>query len=225
MTHEAVLLLVLVTSGMFAVAILIWFERKSRQVAGAAPVPATDKPPTEVATDEGVYESRSTLLSPAERSFFGVLERAVNGDYRVFAKVRVADIVRPRPTDSRREWQSAHNRITGKHLDFVLCEPGGLELAGAVELDDQSHDTLERGVRDAFVDDVFRDAGIPLIRFPAKAAYSVGSVRDEITKALRGPAATETMGGGASDQGLCPTDAQRWVDHADKQRGFTAVVR
>ena len=35
------------------------------------------------------YEKIDTLLTPAERSFFGVLEQALDGTARVFAKVRV----------------------------------------------------------------------------------------------------------------------------------------
>lgn len=38
------------------------------------------------------YQPARTLFSAAERSFLGVLDQAIGPDYRVFGKVRVADI-------------------------------------------------------------------------------------------------------------------------------------
>ncbi|MGA9453526.1 MAG: DUF2726 domain-containing protein, partial [Verrucomicrobiia bacterium] len=81
------------------------------------------------------YEAVPALLTPAERSFFGVLQQALGSDYHVFAKVRLADIVRPVRNPSRSGWQSAFNRITGKHVDFVLCDPARLGVVGVIELD------------------------------------------------------------------------------------------
>ncbi len=40
------------------------------------------------------YERRAALFTRAERSFLGVLDQAAAGDYRVFGKVRVADILK-----------------------------------------------------------------------------------------------------------------------------------
>src|SRR5689334_7874862 len=42
------------------------------------------------------YETAGILLSPAELSFFHVLESAVGAEFRLFAKVRLADVVRVR---------------------------------------------------------------------------------------------------------------------------------
>lgn len=41
------------------------------------------------------FESRNTIFTPAERSFLGVLEQALDGRYRIFGKVRLGDIVKP----------------------------------------------------------------------------------------------------------------------------------
>jgi hypothetical protein len=41
-----------------------------------------------------------------------------------------------------------------------------------VELDDSSHARPDRQERDVFVDEVFEVAGLPLLRVPAKSAYS-----------------------------------------------------
>jgi len=126
------------------------------------------------------YEAIPELLSPAERSFYGVLQQAAAKEFQIFAKVRLADIVRPVPGPSRSGWQSAFNRITGKHVDFVLCDPLTLGVVLAVELDDKSHRRFERGFRDSLVDGALCDAKIPVLRVAARQSYSPAQIREQI---------------------------------------------
>ena len=132
------------------------------------------------------YEKELALLSPAERSFLGVLEQAVNGRYRFMGKVRLADVVKVKTGMSRSAWQNAFNRIQSKHLDFVACDPATLMVQFAVELDDETHSQSKRQERDEFVDKALQAAGIPIFHFIAKRGYSVQDVQGVLseTKAL-----------------------------------------
>jgi len=78
---------------------------------------------------------RDDFLSPAERSFFGVLRQAAGDRLVVFAKVRVGDVLMVPNTGS----QGDRNRIAQKHFDFLVCLPDSLQPAAAIELDDRSH--------------------------------------------------------------------------------------
>jgi hypothetical protein len=40
------------------------------------------------------YNREPTLFSPSERSFFGVLEQVLGSEYKVFGKVRIADLLK-----------------------------------------------------------------------------------------------------------------------------------
>ncbi len=52
------------------------------------------------------YRKKGPLLTPAERSFYGVLLQAIDSDkYCVFGKVRVADLLEPQPSRNRSQWQ------------------------------------------------------------------------------------------------------------------------
>lgn len=126
------------------------------------------------------YEAVTEFLSPAERSFFGVLQQAVVSKYQVFAKVRLADIVRPVRNPSRSGWQTAFNRITGKHVDFVLCEPATLRVVAVIELDDRTHERFERSVRDNLVDSALANAGIPVLRVSVRQSYSPAQIREQV---------------------------------------------
>jgi hypothetical protein len=131
------------------------------------------------------YEAIPALLTPAERSFFGVLQQALASDYQIFAKVRLADIVRPVRSPSRSGWRSAFNRITGKHVDFVLCDSERLGIVAVVELDDRTHERFERGVRDSLVDTALADAKIPVLRVSARQAYSPAQIREQVQSLFR----------------------------------------
>lgn len=130
------------------------------------------------------YEARKDLFSPAERSFLGVLEQAIEGRYRVHGKVRLGDLIQPVRGYSRSQRTVAWNRINRKHVDFVLCQPDTLAPVGAVELDDASHQRKDRSDRDAFVDQALYSAGIPMVRFAARKGYSVAELKAQLEAVL-----------------------------------------
>ena len=55
---------------------------------------------------------------------------------------------------------SAWNRFDRKTVDFVLVDPQSFEVRKVVELDDRSHDGVDRKGRDTLVDDILGRAGI-----------------------------------------------------------------
>lgn len=130
------------------------------------------------------YQRRKTLFSAAERSFLGLLDQAVSEKYRVFGKVRVADILTPANGLSGTKRQAAFNRISQKHFDYVLCSKDKLEVIAVIELDDKSHNTKKTITRDAILEKACKSAELKLIRFKAKATYPVQAVREQIELAL-----------------------------------------
>lgn len=127
------------------------------------------------------YRLRDDFLSPAERSFFGVLQLAVGSRAVVFSKVRVADLLYVSRGEGSLSYQ---NRISAKHVDFVLCDPGSLQPIAVIELDDASHGKADRIERDGFLDSAFIAAGLPLIRFSAQRQYDVKAVATRIDGSL-----------------------------------------
>ena len=124
------------------------------------------------------YSARKYIFSAAERSFYEVLKRLVSEEQTLFAKVRLADLIYvSKGTASR---QSHFNRISGKHVDFVLCNRDLAPIV-AIELDDASHDDQDRKDRDEFVAEALAAAALPLVHIRAGRAY----VLDEVRAALR----------------------------------------
>lgn len=129
------------------------------------------------------YEKEQALFSPAERSFLGILEQAVNGRHRFMGKVRLADVVKVKGGLNKSSRQNAFNRIQSKHVDIVACDPATLSIRFVVELDDNTHSRPERQGRDQFVDNALRAAGIPVVHVTAKRSYSVQDIQSVLSQA------------------------------------------
>ena len=126
------------------------------------------------------YQSKTTLCSAAERSFLGVLDQLLADRCRIFLKVRLADLIEIPKGVSKSSRQSALNRISGKHVDFVVCDKNDLSILGVVELDDQSHKSAKRRERDKFMDSALDSAGIPIVHIRAQNAYSVVDIQNQL---------------------------------------------
>jgi len=81
--------------------------------------------------------------------------------------------------------QAAINRIDRKHVDFVVCDAATMQPLLAIELDDSSHNSAKARETDAFKDEVFKAAGLPLLRVPAGYSYQSRDLQERIDGALR----------------------------------------
>jgi hypothetical protein len=131
------------------------------------------------------YQSKEVLCSPAERSFMGALDKIVGERYRIFAKVRLADIIDVQRGLSASARQRAFNRIAGKHLDFIVCNANDLSIVGAIELDDKSHLKKGRRERDQFLDKALEAASIPMLRVKAQSTYSIKEVSSDLDSTFK----------------------------------------
>lgn len=119
------------------------------------------------------FRLRDDFLSPAEISFYHVLRSIADDKFTVCPKVNLSDIFFvSRPHQN----QAARNRISRKHVDFLLCDSRSMRPRVGIELDDSSHAHENRRTRDALVEQVFDAAGLPLLHFRAQRAYNTSEI-------------------------------------------------
>jgi very-short-patch-repair endonuclease len=140
-----------------------------------------DISPDRPAVAELPYRLRDDFLSPAELSFYHVLLAAAGQTLTVCPKVNLSDVLFVSRPD---QYQAARNRIDRKHVDFLLCDRRTMRPLAGIELDDASHAREDRQARDAFVQEVFAAANLPLLRFPVQRTYDPNEVAARLTKAL-----------------------------------------
>jgi hypothetical protein len=120
---------------------------------------------------------RGRFLTTNEKSFLMTLDAALGRNYRAFAQVRLADLVSSTLGANPASRRQALNGVMAKSVDFVICDVLTLDPVAAIEVDDRSHLLPERQQRDAFVNAVFLEIGLPLMRVKARRAYSVDELR------------------------------------------------
>lgn len=119
------------------------------------------------------YRLRDDFLSPSEFSFYRVLTSIIGADKSIQSKVRLADIFFvARPNENARYF----NKISAKHVDFLVCDPVTMKPLLGIELDDSSHQQAERIERDEFVDKVFQAANLPLLHVPNQRSYNTREI-------------------------------------------------
>lgn len=62
---------------------------------------------------------------------------------------------------NRNEWGTHFNKIKAKHIDFAIVDD--MKVLLIIELDDQSHNNIERIERDKFVDDNLTACGYKIV--------------------------------------------------------------
>ena len=130
------------------------------------------------------YKLRDDFLSPTELSYYKVLSSILGSKGTLFTKVSLSDIVFVTKTD---KYMSFFNRISQRHVDFLLCESATLKPVLAIELDDSSHNRPSRKESDRFLEGVLQAAGLPILRVTPKMQYTREEVISQLKPFLPGP--------------------------------------
>lgn len=106
------------------------------------------------------YQTKGPLFSKAENVFFHYLLRITPQGFAVMGKVRVEDLIY---AVRDKGYIVGRNKIRAKHVDFVMIKIDTGEIAGILELNDNSHLRLDRKDRDEFLDQAFSSCGIKIL--------------------------------------------------------------
>lgn len=118
------------------------------------------------------YRLREPFLTTTELALFRVLAEMMGSRYVICPKVALNDvfyILRPN--------ENVHffNKIFRKHVDFLLCDPKlftptfGVEIVRPIS----KNSTRES---DKFMEELFTDAGVPLVHIPSGEKYDAGDI-------------------------------------------------
>lgn len=127
------------------------------------------------------YTRKDSLMTRAETEFFWKLNQVVQDRYFVFPQVHLSAVL-DHHVDGQ-EWKYAFRHINGKSVDYVLCDRTTLRPTYAIELDDYTHDKIDRKKRDAEVERIFEEAKFPLVRFKSYKDLSEQNIVNRLSEA------------------------------------------
>jgi very-short-patch-repair endonuclease len=91
----------------------------------------------------------------------------------VLAQVQVSRLIGVKKGYNFHQWNNRINRLS---VDYVVCKKDSTIIA-AIELDDSSHQKLNRRETDRKKDRAFKAAGVPLMRWSVKALPDESAIR------------------------------------------------
>ena len=124
------------------------------------------------------FGKRDDFLSLSELSFYKVLKQAVAERGVICPKVSLSDVLFVKQ-GSRSDRQVYFNKISRKHVDYIVCDEK-MQILFGVELDDSTHNRADRVERDKFLEKAFDAAQIPLIRIKNKNFYTLSEVKEKV---------------------------------------------
>lgn len=171
-------IMVLCFIGLVGLLVLAWGR------GGASPPPYRWPIPQQVPLP---YQRKRFFFTRTEERFYRELRRIVatiGGQLTIMAKVRLADLVIMQQGTTGREYWAAWGRISQKHADFVLLRPspeeGALTPVLVIELDDPTNERPDRRQRDALVDAIYAQCGLPIFHVQAAPRYDVDFLKTQI---------------------------------------------
>lgn len=129
------------------------------------------------------YKKKDFLITRAEHEFFDILVEIVGDKYHVFTQVHLPTILDHKVTNGQ-NWKGAFSHINGKSVDFVICDKSYIKPLLAIELDDKSHEKLDRIERDSEVERMLLDAEMSLLRFKNSGSFDKEEIKTELKKFL-----------------------------------------
>ncbi len=119
------------------------------------------------------YRKRRMVMTSTETAFYRELERQIGKDFRIFPKMRIADVIE---TMHGSKYYVNRNKILPKHLDFVICN-AWLQPILAIELNGPDHQRLERMHSDEQKRQALEEANMPLEIVPIGMQFSEAAAR------------------------------------------------
>ncbi|EEY3113213.1 DUF2726 domain-containing protein [Salmonella enterica] len=116
---------------------------------------------------DAFWQRKKTLMTEREIHFMKGLFRVVDMKrWYLCPQVRMADIVQLKGNirSRSRQWWQLFRMVSQWHVDVVIVDRRTFCIVAVIELDDASHLQLERKRRDILLEEVMRQAGIPLLR-------------------------------------------------------------
>lgn len=128
------------------------------------------------------YKRKQYLLTKSEHDFFNTLNQIIEGQLYIFPQVHLSHLFEHKVYGQ--DWRGALNHIQRKSVDFVICDKEYLKPLCAIELDDSSHNTKDRADRDETVEEIFKNANLPLIRIKNTGTWDKEKIKEQILKAI-----------------------------------------
>lgn len=123
---------------------------------------------------KSLYTKKEYLLTPTELKFYKILKEITDDiNLIICPQVSLYEIINSN--------YKGFNKISRKTVDFVITEPN-LKIKCCIELDDYTHNRKKRIERDNFINELFNEIEMRLIRITVSQYYNKEDIKKLITQ-------------------------------------------
>lgn len=127
------------------------------------------------------YEPKRYIITINELIFYKILlEIAKELNLILLCQVSLYSILKTKTKN-----YTYFNKISSKSIDFVLARQNDCRIKLCIELDDKTHNYPERIKRDKFINDLFKDLNINLLRIKSKPVYDKENIKQQILELIK----------------------------------------
>ena len=127
-----------------------------------------------------IYKPKRYITTINELNFYSILLEIVKElDMILFSQVSLYNIV-----ETKYNNQAAFNKIRSKTIDFVIVDKNNCKIKLCIELDDETHKQANRIERDKFINELFKQLEINLIRFKVSNYYNKEALKKRIQESI-----------------------------------------
>lgn len=123
------------------------------------------------------YSKKEYLLTRNELKFYKLLKSIIDkNNLNLFCQVSLYELVKSNNYKN-------FNKIKAKTIDYVITDIN-CKIKLCIELDDPTHIRQDRIERDKFIDELFKQLEIKLIRIPVQNWYDIKTIEEKIKESL-----------------------------------------
>ena len=132
------------------------------------------------------YKPKRYLITKNELNFYKVLTEIANElDLIIFAQVSLYNIIKIKENLDYKTEIKYFNKIASKSIDFVLADKKDCRIKLCIELDDLTHNRQDRIKRDKFINELFKELEINLLRYPVYNIYYKDILKKKIQENIK----------------------------------------
>lgn len=115
------------------------------------------------------YYKKEYLITKTERELYYLLKEITQkNNLEIFTQVSLYEIVKIKNNNN---YNKNFNKISRKTIDFIITDKN-TKIKLCIELDDYTHNKPKRIERDIFVNNLFKEINLPLLRIQANNYYN-----------------------------------------------------
>lgn len=130
------------------------------------------------------YEKLGSVLSPAERTFLGIMAPLLPQGVGVLVKVRLAEVFVPRRGLEAPRRRAAGDRMRGETVDFLLVRAEDFSPLAGMAFQEEVRRGESKAARSYFVENTFVRNGLPYLTVAAQETYDADDLRDRLASLL-----------------------------------------